>query len=582
MNDLGSGSLGRTAALAVIGAIVIVGLHFGQDVLIPAAVAVLLAFILGPLVSRLRRVLPAALAVTLVVIGAAVVVGLLGVLVTVQLADVADSLTTYQDNLHRKIEDVRALTREGGSASRFMTMVASLARDMGVAPGPAEAPVVRVQGASSFASVLAFVAPLAHPLVTVGIAVILVVFILLDRDHLSDQFVRLFGASDVHATSEALNDAARRVARALSLQLLTNAGYAVVVGGGLFALGLPNAALWALLAGALRFIPFVGGVLGSALPTVIAVAVLPGWLDPLLVLGWIVVCDLVLGQIIEPLLFGDSTGVTPLALIMSAIFWGSLWGPVGLLLATPLTICLLVLGRHVPHLGFLQVVLSDEPALAPYQQIYRRLIARAVPDAGAVALAEIEAEGPQAGLDAGLGRMIVLAETDRAQGRLDAAQVEAIVAGTAEVLEFLEAAAEDHDSAPAAPDGHEHLAFACVGGRGEIDDAAAAVIAYALRRAGFQAESRRRADKVAPPVAEEAVPIDLICYAAHPSDAVRRYNLRRLKCGLGRARHVVLDYDVAPVPSLAVPGVAGPRDVLAGDIAAICRLAAQHAAALAA
>jgi predicted PurR-regulated permease PerM len=576
VNDIASGSLGRTAALSVIGAIAIVALHFGQDVLIPAAVAILLAFILGPLVSRLRRLLPPALAVAVVVIGAGIVVALLGVLVTVQLADVADSLTTYQDNLHRKIEDVRALTREGGSASRFMAMVASLAHDMGVAPGPAETQVVRVQSGSSFASVLAFVAPLAHPLVTVGIAVILVVFILLDRDHLSDQFVRLFGASDVHATSEALTDAARRVARALSLQLVTNAGYAVVVGGGLLALGLPNAALWALLAGALRFIPFVGGVLGAALPTLIAFAVLPGWLHPVLVLGWILVCDLALGQIIEPLLFGDSTGVSPLALIMSAIFWGTLWGPIGLLLATPLTICLLVLGRHVPHLGFLQVLLSDEPALAPYQQIYRRLIARAVPDAGAVALAEIEAEGPEAGLDAGLGRMLVLAEADRAQGRLDPSQVEAIVAGTDEVLEFLEVSAEEQEES------HHGLAFTCVGGRGEIDDAAAAVIAYALRRAGFQAESRRRADKVEPPVAEDVVSVDLICYAAHPSDAVRRYNLRRLKRGLGRARHAVLDYDVAPVPSLAVPGVAGPRDVIAGDIPAICRLAAQHAAALAA
>ena len=274
---------------------------------------------------------------------------------------------------------------------------------------------------------------------------ILVVFILLDRDHLSDQFVRLFGASDVHATSEAIGDAADRVGRVLSLQLLTNFGFAVVVGGGLFALGMPNALLWGLLAGGLRFIPYVGATLGAVLPTLIAFAVTPGWLQPLLVLGWIVGSDIVIGQIVEPLLFGESTGVTPLALILSAIFWGTLWGPIGLLLSTPLTICLLVLGTHVPHLGFLQILLGDAPALAPYQQIYRRLIRKAVADASAVALAEIEEKGREQGLDDGMGRMVVLAEADRAQDRLSAAQIEAIVEGTDEVLEVIAEDALDGD-----------------------------------------------------------------------------------------------------------------------------------------
>ena len=187
----------------------------------------------------------------------------------------------------------------------------------------------------------------------------------------------------------------------LSLQLMTNFGFAVAVGAGLFVLGMPNAILWGLLAGGLRFVPYVGTALGAVLPTLIAFAVTPGWTQPFLVLGWIVACDIILGQLIEPLLFGESTGVTPLALIMSALFWGTLWGPVGLLLSTPLAICLLVLGRHVPHLEFLQILLGDEPALAPYQQIYRRLIRKAVADASTVALAEIEEKGRERGLDDG-------------------------------------------------------------------------------------------------------------------------------------------------------------------------------------
>ena len=169
----------------------------------------------------------------------------------------------------------------------------------------------------------------------------------------------------------------------------------------------------------------------------IAFAVMPGWLQPFLVLGCIIALDLVIGQIVEPLLFGETTGVTPLALILSAIFWGTLWGPIGLLLSTPLTICLLVLGRHVPHLGFLQILLGDEPALAPYQQIYRRLIRKAVADASAVALAEIEQKGAEQGLDDGMGRMVVLAEADHALDRLTAGQIDAIVEGTDDVLDFL-------------------------------------------------------------------------------------------------------------------------------------------------
>ena len=284
---------------------------------------------------------------------------------------------------------------------------------------------------------MTFVAPLVHPLLSIGIVIVLAVFVLLDRDHLNDKFVRLLGA-DVHATSEAVGDAAARIARMLSLQLLTNLGFALLVGVSLFILGMPNALLWGLLAGGLRFVPYVGAALGALLPTVVAIAVMPGWLMPLLVLAVIIAFDILIGQVVEPLLFGESTGVTPLALILSAIFWGMLWGPVGLLLSTPLTICLLVLGTHVQHLQFLQVLLGDQPALAPYQQVYRRLIRKAVIDACTVAQKEIDEKGDERGLDDALGRMLVLAEADRALGRLTADQTAAIVDGTDQVLDFLE------------------------------------------------------------------------------------------------------------------------------------------------
>jgi predicted PurR-regulated permease PerM len=583
--ERGDGRLGRVAAVTFIGATAIAALYFGQEVLIPTAIAVLFAFILGPAVTVVRRLLPLPLAVAAVVLGALVVAGLVTMLIMNQLAEVAGSLTGYQANLHQKIQDIRHLSEGGGALSRFVSMVASLGRDLAVTAEPAAAPAVRVQSGSDFASVAAFVTPLMRPLLTIIIVVILVVFILLDRDHLSDQFVRLFGASDVHATSEAIGDAANRIGRVLSLQLLTNFGFAVLVGGGLFGLGMPNPVLWGLLAGALRFIPYVGAMLGAVLPTLIAFAVTPGWMQPFLVLGWIVGCDLIIGQIVEPLLFGESTGITPLALILSAIFWGTLWGPVGLLLSTPLTICLLVLGTHVPHLGFLQILLGDAPALAPYQQIYHRLIRKAVADASTVALAEIEEKGREKGLDDGMGRMVVLAEADRAQDRLSAVQIQAIVEGTDEVLDFI-ADADDDLPAPigvAVVPREVNACFRCVGGRGQIDDAAAAIVAFALRQAGLEASTSRHNDKLPGDSKEGSIPIHLICYASHPSEAIRRYTLRKVTAGggAGRARHVVIDYDVAPAPAPSIAGAAGPRDCVVGDLAALCRLAAQHAVAVA-
>ncbi|MBN9535395.1 MAG: hypothetical protein BGN99_00205 [Alphaproteobacteria bacterium 65-37] len=577
----------HAAAVILIAAIVIAALYFGRDVLIPAAVAILFSFVLGPAVTWVRRGLPPPLAVAVVVLGAVLVAGAVTALFTTQLADVAGSLTAYQTNLQQKIKDIRGLAEGGGALSRFVAMVASLASDLAPAAGVVETPLRVQTGGSDLAAVAAFVGPLLHPLLTIGIVVILAVFILLDREHLSDQFVRLFGASDVHATSEAIGDASGRVARMLSLQLVTNIGFAVLVGVGLFALGLPNAALWGLMAGGLRFIPYLGTALGAVLPTLIAFAVMPGWAQPFLVLGWIVVSDIVVGQIVEPLLFGDSTGVTPIALIMSAIFWGTLWGPVGLLLSTPITICLLVLGTHVPQLGFLHILLGDKPALEPYQQIYRRLIRKAVADASSVALAEIETKGPEQGLDDSMGRMVVLAEADRARDRLSADQIEAIVEGTDEVLDILtdgspaDGLDEPAGVASSAGQDDDDTVFRCVGGRGQVDDAAAAIIAYALRRSGLAAESRRRGDIAAIVGDDGPMALDVICYASYPSNTVRRYAARKLAlAGGSRARHVVIDYEVAATAARSSVDTARPDDVLAGDLVTLCRLMAQHAASI--
>ncbi|MGD9885878.1 MAG: AI-2E family transporter [Reyranella sp.] len=582
--DRSDASLPRLAALCLLGGLAILTLYLGRDVLLPCAIAVLLAFVLGRAVSLLNRVMPLPLSVSVVVLAAVVFIGLLAVLITVQLTEVAGSLTNYQANLHKKVQDIREILQGSGAVGRFMAMLVALGQEFTANVEAAPERVVHLQTDSGFERIAALLAPLVHPVLSISIVVTLVIFILLDREHLSDQIVRLFGANDIHATSEAIADAAHRLGRVLSLQVVTNLGFAVVVGAGLFALGLPNAVLWGLLAGGFRFVPYIGAVVGALLPTLIAFAITPGWLHPLLVLGWIVLWDVVIGQIIEPVLFGDSVGVTPLALVLSAILWGTLWGPLGVLLSTPLTICLLVLGRHVPQLHFLRILLGHEPALTTYQRIYGRLIRLAVVDASSVALAEIEEKGPERGLDDAMGRMVVLAESDRALDRLTSTQIDAIVDGTDGILDFIADDPAEHAPSPSLAAGAAaRVRFVCVGGRGQIDDAAAAIIAHALRRMGFEAIRRRHGDS--PPIEPEeagAQAIPVVCYASQPSAAVRRYTSRKLGVdGGNRACHVVIDYGAAPAATRPVEEIVAARDVLAGDIETICRAMAQHAVAVA-
>lgn len=582
------GTLVRATGFALISAATIAALYFGRGVLLPMAVAIFISFIRSPAIPWLRRLVPHSLSVAIIVLIALAAFSLLTVLIMSQLADVAGSLTSYQANLHQKVKDLRDLAEGGGPLTRFASMIASLANEFASREGArieTTGPVVT--GTSSFSTVASFVVPLLYPLLTIGIVMILVIFILLDRDHISDQVVRLFGGGDVHATSEALEDAGRRVSRLLLLQVLTNLGFSIAVGGGLFLLGMPNPILWGLVAGALRFVPYVGAVLGAVLPTLIAFAVSPGWIQPFLVLGWIVSCDILLGHFLEPVIFGESTGVTPLALILSALFWSSLWGPIGLILSTPITICLLVVGRHVPNLGFLQVLLGDEPALKPYQQIYRRLIRRAVPEASAVAQAEMDEKGRELGLDDALGRMVVLAERDRANDRLSPEKIDAIVEGTDLVLDFLDDATEEPAPAQAsarkrsapepASDPVLPMFIRCIGGRGQIDDAAASIVAFGLRERGFAAAHLRRS---ASAERDAASILNLICYASHPSEAIRRYTSRKNRGGANASvRHAIVDYDVATSQSHG--NVTLERsDIFVGDVATICRRAAHVVAAV--
>jgi hypothetical protein len=217
--------------------------------------------------------------------------------------------------------------------------------------------------------------PLLEPLATTGIVFVVLVFILMQREDLRDRMIRLFGSNDLHRTTAAMDDAARRLSRYFLTQLALNASFGLVAGIGLWAIGVPSPALWGVFAALMRFVPYIGSVLAAAPPLLLAAAVDPGWSMALMTLALFLIGEPIMGHVVEPIVYGQSTGLSPFAVVISAIFWTWVWGPVGLLIATPLTLCLVVLGRHVERLEFIDVLLGDRPALTPAENLYQRMLA---------------------------------------------------------------------------------------------------------------------------------------------------------------------------------------------------------------
>ena len=381
-----SPSLATLVGLAV-SVVVVAGLYLGREVLIPITLAVLLSFILAPLANVLRRVglrrLPSVLAAIVVALG---IVLALGSLIGTQLADLASQTPRYQSAIQSKIETARSLTL-GKITSAFRSFGRQLEPTQPDAPkvedkpaprdGSAEKPLpveVHQPDPTPFELAERLLIPIVSPLSTVALVFIVAIFVLLQRQDLRDRLIRLFGSRDLHRTTVALDDAADRLSRYFLTQLAINASFGVIVGVGLFIIGVPSPALWAGLGMLLRFVPYVGALLSSVLPMALAAAVDPGWTMFVWTAALFVVVELVASQVIEPLLYGHSTGLSPVSVVVAAIFWTSLWGPIGLLLSTPLTLCLVVLGRHVDRLEFLDVMLGDRPALTPIENLYQRLL----------------------------------------------------------------------------------------------------------------------------------------------------------------------------------------------------------------
>lgn len=506
------------ALFALVGTIAV--LYFAREVFMPLAIAVLLTFALAPVVSLIRRTgIPRMPAIIAAVTAAFIGISALSFVVVTQVSELAQQLPTYQANILTKIRAVKDSSSGTGILAQISEAVERVGKEINRSddtgrttedPRRAVPLLVEIYAPEKPIHFLtSMIVPLIGPLATAGLVIVVVIFMLLEREDLRDRFIRLVGYSDLHRTTEALQDAGRRVGQYLLMQLVVNITYGIPIAIGLWWIGIPNAALWGALAIVLRFVPYIGPLVSMVLPLFLAVAVSPDWSLLLWVAALFIAMELISNNVIEPWLYGSRTGLSPLAIIIAAIFWTWLWGPVGLVLSTPLTVCLVVLGKHVPQFQFFEVLFGDAPVLDPEARLYQRLLAND-PDEATDQLEELLDERPlidvygQVAISA-----LLLAERDRARGVMSSEQRETVataafsmITNLSELLEQenptknAEATADaqgDGFPATATPGGKPRKVL-CIGGRSALDDASAAMLAQALTLHGASAASASFAD----------------------------------------------------------------------------------------
>lgn len=522
----------------LIATIVIGALHFGREVLLPLAISILLSFVLTPPLLLLRRIkVPRVLAVGLVVATAFAIIGGLGWLISREATQLAEDLPSYRLTLSQKIQSLRATTAESEVLKKAGDVLEDLEAELEqpvsapprpqvgeLAVRPDETPIpveIRVPEPTGFDLYRSIAGTILPPLVTAGVVLLLVVFILLQREDLRDRLIRLFGGSDLQRATSTMSDAATRLSRYFLSQVLINAAYGVFIGLALWAIGMPSPVAWGILAMLMRFVPYVGSYIAAAIPALIAAAIDPGWTMVLMVIGLFVIGELTMGQVVEPQVFGRGTGVTPIAVIGSTVFWTWLWGPLGLLIATPITVCLAVLGRHIEGLRFFEVLLGDRPALSPQESFYQRAMIGDAAEATYQAELALKDESLLSYLDTVALGGLELAEQDASRGTLGTDQAQRVAETVTEILDNLQdfaprrwfsrlrkktdrtddepagerrnaANAEDEDEAtpplPLLPGWDTGTPILCIAGRSKLDEAAAAMLAAVLSKRGLKAD----------------------------------------------------------------------------------------------
>ncbi|HEX5460795.1 MAG TPA: AI-2E family transporter [Steroidobacteraceae bacterium] len=516
-----AGTPGLSTLTGVVVAVVVVAaLYFGREVLMPVTLAMLLSFVLTPLVELLRRLwLGRIVSVLLAVILALGIIVALGTAIGTQVGHISRQLPQYQSTVENKLRHFRSAT-----VNQLTAKVERIGNQLKAAGGQSAGsrapgatgstarqrkplPVIVMQPAPTALQIgEAVLLPILSPALTAGIILVVTIFTLLQREDLRDRAIRLFGSKDLRRTTVAINDAGRRLSRYFLTQLGINTGFGVIVGTGLYFIGVPNPMLLGIVSALLRFVPYVGSWIAALLALVLAAAVGPGWTMMIWTAVLYGITELAMGQFVEPLIYGHSTGLSPLAVVIAAIFWTWIWGPIGLIISTPLTLCVVVLGRHAERLDFLAVLLGDRPALTPEESFYQRILADDPDEVEAQAERYLADETLSSYYDEVALKGLQLAANDVARGELSATKAEHVKASIKELIEDL----DKYDDVPPADEAKEAVAaesgarkapsiqhldageltpswqadapVLCIAGRGSLDEAAACMLAQLLRK----------------------------------------------------------------------------------------------------
>ncbi|HTM47188.1 MAG TPA: AI-2E family transporter [Bryobacteraceae bacterium] len=471
-------------------------LYFAREVLIPLTLAITLSFLLTSPVSwlqklRLNRVAAVLLVIALTLSAATATAWIVGA----QFIAIVNELPRYQQNIHNKLEALRA--NKSGALSRAAKNINDIGKEIS-SPVPPETgsetaasrkpgarPAAKVEVVERPKDTFQYLYEWLHPffrfLGTLGVIVIFSTFMLINREDLRNRILRLAGLSQLRTVTQAFDDATCRISRFLRMQFVVNTGFAALISLGLFLIGLPSPALWGVVAGLFRLVPYVGILIASTLPLVLSLAVFDGWTHPLMVFALFAVTEILVANFIEPLVYGSHTGISALALLVATVFWAMLWGPAGLLLSAPLTVWALVIGRHVPGLSFLHILLGDEPALGADAQLFQRLLAMDQQEARDVVDQFLKDKPLVEAYDRLFVPALAMAEQERHKGALDPAREQFIYLSLAEIVAELSNGKGEPEAAVAANPAGRVLCFAAAD---QADELVADMLAQLVEQTG--------------------------------------------------------------------------------------------------
>ncbi|MCD7060495.1 AI-2E family transporter [Pelagibacterium xiamenense] len=524
---------GRTLIAILTFISIVAVLYLGRGILVPLVFAVLLAFALGPVVNALRYMrLPHVPAVLTAVAFAILIISGIAYMASAQFLSLAAELPRYQATIGEKLRMAQETLGGGRVLDRLISTIEQVgaqvreeSQPLTTEEGQPIPVVISGDGASPLEMAQSVVLSIIGPLTSVLIVTIFLIFLLLEREELRDRFLKIVSRGDLRSSTEAMNEASERVGRFLLAQFGVNVGYGAAFGLGLFLIGVPNAVLWGLLAMIFRYIPFVGTLIVATLPALLSMAVDPGWSMLIGVVGIYLLLEVISNNAIEPHLYGNSTGLTPLAVLLAAMFWATIWGPIGLIVAMPLTVCILVMARYVPHLGFIETLLGSAPVLLPQERFYQRLISGNSDEAVEVAERASAGTDIAAFYDEVALPALRLAQADIAADLANASFRHRVIETLGDVVDDLSADAD-------LPEPQTRTPVLVFGGKTELDQAIALLVADRLEAHGVLA-------KVMPPVAlrrEGVAQIDLegtelvcLCYLGARPGVYARYAARRLR-----------------------------------------------------